>query len=102
MSKDAFISRIHVQLFYPDFTDDERQQVWMTFMQKLTKERGKFMRISMDAKDYIRGNEVRSVKWNGREIRNGKLKQLCYGIERKSLTKPTSLPNCSLSCRVRG
>ncbi|KAI7779314.1 Protein MSP1 [Diaporthe eres] len=67
---DAFISRIHVQLFYPDFTDDERQQVWMTFMQKLTKDRGKFMRISMDAKDYIRGNEVRSVKWNGREIRN--------------------------------
>ncbi|KAK7710327.1 hypothetical protein SLS64_005912 [Diaporthe eres] len=69
-NRDAFISRIHVQLFYPDFTDDERQQVWMTFMQKLTKDRGKFMRISMDAKDYIRGNEVRSVKWNGREIRN--------------------------------
>lgn len=62
-----------MQLFYPDFTDDERQQVWMTFMQKLTKERGKFLRISMDAKDYIKSNEVRSVKWNGREIRNGKL-----------------------------
>lgn len=64
-----------MQLFYSDFTDDERQQVWMTFMQKLNKERGRSMRISMDAKDYIRGNEVRSVKWNGREIRNGELKQ---------------------------
>lgn len=45
----------------------------MTCMQKLTKERGKFMRISTAAKDYIGGNEVRSVKWNGREIRSGEL-----------------------------
>lgn len=71
-------------------------------MQKLTKERGKFLRISMDAKDYVRSNEVRSVKWNGREIRNGELNQLCYGKRKKSLTKSTSLPNCSLTCGVRG
>lgn len=70
-TQDAFISRIHVQLFYKDFTDEERQQVWMTFSQKLTKERGKYIRVTVDAKDYIRGAEVRAVKWNGREIRNG-------------------------------
>lgn len=100
--KDAFISRIHVQLFYPDFTDDERQQVWMTFVQKLTKERGKFMRISMDAKDYIRGNEVRSVKWNGREIRNGEPEQTHCGMMDHDLMKSTSFSNCRLSCGVRG
>lgn len=69
-----------MQLFYSDFTDDERQQVWMTFMQKLARERGKFMRISMDAKDYIRSNEVRSVKWNGREIRNGEFELLGHSM----------------------
>ncbi|ROW06834.1 hypothetical protein VMCG_04098 [Cytospora schulzeri] len=67
---DAFISRIHVQLLYRDFTEEERQKVWMTFVQKLTRDRGKYMRISMDAKDYIKGKEVQVVKWNGREIRN--------------------------------
>lgn len=72
-SQDAFISRIHVQLFYKDFTDEERQKVWMTFVTKLTKERGKYIRITMDAKDYIRGAEIRAVKWNGREIRNGEI-----------------------------
>lgn len=90
-----------MQLFYPDFTDDERQQVWMTFMQKLTKERGKFLRISMDAKDYIKSNEVRSVKWNGREIRNGELKRFRFGMK-TALTNSISLPNCRLPCGVRG
>jgi SpoVK/Ycf46/Vps4 family AAA+-type ATPase len=75
---DAFISRIHVKLYYPDFTDDERQQVWKTFIDKLTKDRGHWMRVSIDAKDFIRGREMREVKWNGREIRNGTLSQLLY------------------------
>lgn len=42
-------------------------------MQKLTRERGKYIRITTDAKEYIRGAEVRAVRWNGREIRNGKI-----------------------------
>lgn len=70
--QDAFISRIHVQLFYKDFSDNERQQVWEMFMKKLTKDRGQYIRVTMDAKEYIRGADVRAVKWNGREIRNGK------------------------------
>lgn len=32
------------------------------------------MRLNIDAKEYIRGAEMRSVKWNGREIRNGTLR----------------------------
>lgn len=70
---DAFISRIHVQLFYPEFTDEQRQLVWKTFMDKLARERGDYIRLNIDAKEYIRGAEMRSVQWNGREIRNGKL-----------------------------
>ncbi|KAI2776155.1 P-loop containing nucleoside triphosphate hydrolase protein [Daldinia loculata] len=67
---DAFISRVHLQLYYPDFDDDQRRQIWQTFIDKLAKERGDYMRLNVDAKDYIRGAEMRALKWNGREIRN--------------------------------
>ncbi|EMR70898.1 putative aaa family atpase protein [Eutypa lata UCREL1] len=67
---DAFISRVHLQLYYPDFDDDQRRQVWQTFVDKLAKERRDTMRLNVDAKDYIRGAEMRALKWNGREIRN--------------------------------
>ncbi|RYC59099.1 hypothetical protein CHU98_g7106 [Xylaria longipes] len=70
---DAFISRVHIQLYYPDFDDDQRRQIWQTFIDKLVKERGDYMRLNIDAKDYIRGSEMRALEWNGREIRNGKL-----------------------------
>lgn len=68
---DAFISRIHIQLYYPDFTDEQRQQVWNTFMDKLRAERGDYIRLDIDGKEYLRGAEMRALKWNGREIRNG-------------------------------
>ena len=29
------------------------------------------MRVPIDTKDYTNGQEVRALKWNGREIRNG-------------------------------
>ncbi|KAI8950128.1 P-loop containing nucleoside triphosphate hydrolase protein [Xylaria longipes] len=67
---DAFISRVHIQLYYPDFDDDQRRQIWQTFIDKLVKERGDYMRLNIDAKDYIRGSEMRALEWNGREIRN--------------------------------
>ncbi|KAI1659699.1 P-loop containing nucleoside triphosphate hydrolase protein [Daldinia decipiens] len=67
---DAFISRVHLQLYYSDFDDDQRRQVWQTFIDKLAKERGDCMRLNVDAKDYIRGAEIKALKWNGREIRN--------------------------------
>ncbi|KAH6995840.1 hypothetical protein BKA56DRAFT_539060 [Ilyonectria sp. MPI-CAGE-AT-0026] len=67
---DAFISRVHVQLYYPEFTDEQRQKVWKTFIDKLAREKGESMRLNIDAKEYIRGTEMRAMKWNGREIRN--------------------------------
>ncbi|KAK4167749.1 ATPase [Cladorrhinum sp. PSN259] len=67
---DAFISRVHVQLYFPEFTNEQRQLVWKTFMDKLARERGDYIRLNIDAKEYIRGAEMRAVEWNGREIRN--------------------------------
>ncbi|KAJ3576726.1 hypothetical protein NPX13_g3611 [Xylaria arbuscula] len=67
---DAFISRVHVQMYYPDFDDEQRQQIWQTFVNKLAKERGDYMRLNVNAKEYIRGSDIRALKWNGREIRN--------------------------------
>ena len=67
---EAFISRIHVQIYYPEFSDEDREKVWTTFFEKLEDDRESTMRIHNAAKDYISSEEVRSLKWNGREIRN--------------------------------
>ncbi|KAM0563591.1 hypothetical protein ACHAPJ_001315 [Fusarium lateritium] len=68
---DAFISRIHIQLYYPDFTDDQRQQIWQTFVDKLKRDCGSYMKLDSNAKRYLKSPEVRAMKWNGRDIRNG-------------------------------
>lgn len=67
---DAFISRVHIQLYYPEFTDKDREMVWKTFTDKLQRERGDSLRLNIDAKEYIRSAQMRAVEWNGREIRN--------------------------------
>lgn len=74
------MSRVHVQLYYADFTDEERQLVWKTFTEKLARERGEYIRLNIDAKEYIRGAEMRALQWNGREIRNGKLQSRGIGV----------------------
>jgi len=68
---DAFISRIHVKLYYGTFTPEERQRIWQNFSDKLIKDRGSSFRISIDAKEYIKSKQIKELKWNGREIRNG-------------------------------
>lgn len=65
----AFVSRIHVVIHYPDFTDEKRGQIWDIFFNKLERERGniKFTQRSVDyAKE---SKEIQSLGWNGREIR---------------------------------
>ncbi|KAI8165072.1 ATPase family AAA domain-containing protein 3-B [Colletotrichum sp. SAR 10_70] len=53
-----------------DFSDDERQRVWKTFIDKLAREKGDTMRMTIDAKEYIESLRKHGLKWNGREIRN--------------------------------
>ena len=68
---EAFMSRIHVQIYYPEFGDKERDRVWDSFFEKLEEDRETTMRITQSAKDYVQSQELRALKWNGREIRNG-------------------------------
>ena len=67
---DAFVSRIHVKLYYPPLQDDDRQKIWTSFIKKLARERMKDIRVTMGAKDYIRGPAIKALALNGREIRN--------------------------------
>lgn len=68
---DAFVSRIHVSLYYRDFTEEDRRKVWTTFFNKLAKDRKNAMHVPVETILYTTGPEVANLKWNGREIRNG-------------------------------
>ena len=68
---DAFVSRIHVSLYYHDFSEDDRIKVWMIFFDKLRKDRKNIMDIPPETIMYTMELEVKSLNWNGREIRNG-------------------------------
>lgn len=68
---DAFVSRIHISLYYHDFTEEDRCKVWTTFFNKLAKDRKDVMHVPVETILYTTGPEVANLKWNGREIRNG-------------------------------
>ena len=72
---EAFISRIHIQIYYPEFQDEDRVKVWDTFFLKLEEDREATMRILQSTKDYVQSEELRALRWNGREIRNGESPQ---------------------------
>jgi SpoVK/Ycf46/Vps4 family AAA+-type ATPase len=69
---EAFISRIHVPIYYSEFQDEERTKIWDRYFEKLEQDREGKMRILQPTKDYVQSQELRALKWNGREIRNGK------------------------------
>ncbi|KAJ3579150.1 hypothetical protein NPX13_g1414 [Xylaria arbuscula] len=66
---DAFISRIHVVIHYPDLGEDDRGKIWNQFFDKLEDEREGALKVDKAAKRYI-ADKVCKRKWNGREIRN--------------------------------
>jgi len=102
---DAFTSRIHHKFQYPDFTDEDRKTIWKSFMEKLEKERGTSIRLAIDAKEYLANSkEMEQVKWNGREIRNGKLSLIlagCYLARFRLMNIHLRFSNSSGSSRVR-
>ena len=69
------MSRIHVSIGYDPLDDDARQQIWEGFFRKLKmdhKRGGPEIRAEYEAKMYVQKNDdVKNLKWNGREIRNG-------------------------------
>lgn len=61
-------------IHYPDLSDDYRRQIWNQFFDKLQDDRGDLIKIDRSARRYVLEEPtVSNHKWNGREIRNGKL-----------------------------
>jgi hypothetical protein len=65
-----------LSLGYEKLNDSARAQIWGNLFQKLKddfKNGGQEIRYDYDAKNYVtKSDEVKELKWNGREIRNGK------------------------------
>lgn len=91
---EAFISRIHVPIYYGEFTPEQRIKVWDTFFEKLELDRESTMRILSSAKDYVQSSELQNLKWNGREIRNGNdIPVLAYWCSRRVQVLICRLPS---------
>jgi len=70
---DAIVSRIHVVIHYKNLDNDYRAKIWNQFFDKLQDERGSTIKIENSARRYVLENKTMvEMKWNGREIRNGK------------------------------
>jgi hypothetical protein len=67
---DAIMSRVHIQMFYPDLNAEQRHTVWGNFIHKLEAERPS-MQVKYAVKEYLRSSEMKDFEMNGREIRNG-------------------------------
>ncbi|KAK8075450.1 hypothetical protein PG997_010113 [Apiospora hydei] len=67
----AFTSRIHVALHYRSLTDADRQKVWVNSFERLERDSGGRVHVSVMAREYAyEAQEVLALAWNGREIRN--------------------------------
>jgi hypothetical protein len=81
---DAILSRVHVQIYYPNLNRQQRYEVWKTFIDKLQDDRPSML-VRYAVKEYLSSSEMRDYEMNGREIRNGESK--IYRIGRKRLTR---------------
>jgi hypothetical protein len=67
----AFTSRIHVALHYGALTDADRERIWMNGFERLERDAGGRVHVSVAAREFAwASTDVRSLRWNGREIRN--------------------------------
>jgi len=67
----AFTSRIHVALHYKKLTDDDRLRIWTNNFERLERDSAGKVYVGHSTRDFVFGSEdVRALKWNGREIRN--------------------------------
>ncbi|KAL3426801.1 ATPase [Phlyctema vagabunda] len=67
---EGFASRFHVALRFPTLTDDSRAQIWKYNFDLLERDYTT-LRVAESARSYtMDSSEIKTVKWNGREIRN--------------------------------
>lgn len=78
---EAFLSRIHVSIGYERLDDKARETIWDNLFRKLKEDHkhgGLEIRYEYDAKQYVKKNsELKELRWNGREIRNGMVNPVC-------------------------
>jgi len=72
---EAFMSRIHTQLYYPPLEYEQSMKIWETNLKKLQRRKGTTMNIDIDgilnfAKSHFATNVDKATRWNGRQIRN--------------------------------
>ncbi|KAL1865532.1 hypothetical protein Daus18300_007177 [Diaporthe australafricana] len=68
---DAFISRIHVVIYYEDLGKEQREKIWKQFFDKLEKDRKDSIIVESRAKHFVlNDSDMQEFPWNGREIRN--------------------------------
>ncbi|KAI1774260.1 hypothetical protein F4818DRAFT_452329 [Hypoxylon cercidicola] len=71
---EAFMSRIHIAIGYESLDEEARAKIWDNLFRKLKddhKHGGPEIRYEYDAKEYVkRSKEIKTLEWNGREIRN--------------------------------
>ncbi|CAG8951356.1 hypothetical protein HYFRA_00007267 [Hymenoscyphus fraxineus] len=68
---EAFMSRVHVVIGFPQLDDIKRREIWQGFLDKMKTETGGKIRLTASAKTYIMQSwEDLNIKLNGREIRN--------------------------------
>jgi len=67
----AFTSRIHVALHYRRLADEDRARIWANNFERLERDSEGKMYISRAARQFVEeSDDVRALRWNGREIRN--------------------------------
>lgn len=67
----AFTSRIHVALRYRALGDGERARIWGLNIERLERESGGRVTVPEGTRRLVaEGEEVKGLRWNGREIRN--------------------------------
>ncbi|KAI9709709.1 MAG: hypothetical protein M1820_003111 [Bogoriella megaspora] len=72
---EAFMSRIHTQLYYPPLEEGQSMKIWDTNLRKLQKRKRGFMQMDIEqilsfAHVHFEKNIDKSTRWNGRQIRN--------------------------------
>ncbi|KAF7558291.1 hypothetical protein G7046_g5856 [Stylonectria norvegica] len=64
-------ARIHVALHYKNLRDEDRERIWGNNFDRLDRDSHSRVHVSVAAKEYAwKSRDVRTLRWNGREIRN--------------------------------
>ncbi|KFA53681.1 hypothetical protein S40293_03868 [Stachybotrys chartarum IBT 40293] len=65
------LARVHVALHYKDISDQDRERIWLSNFDRVTRETAGAAYVSSAAQAFIWGDDdLRALKWGGREIRN--------------------------------